>query len=251
MDNKLVRRALSAAIDRAWLVKNVLKGNQIPANTLTAPGTFGSVAGNPDIAPWALDYEAGAAKAKQWLAEAGYPNGQGFPEITLMYNNTREEHEKIAQAIASMWEKTLGIHTKLESKDWKDYLNIINAKTPVDAMPHVWRFSWCSEYPDANNWLNLLFNPSLHNNLIRWDHKTFQEIVEKAEASQDPQERKTLYKGAEQLLCDEEAGVAPIYYLVTVTLTKPWLTRNYPSWGGQDFSRWSIDWEAKKAAKGL
>ena len=66
-----------------------------------------------------------------------------------------------------------------------------------------------------------------------------------------PEERLALYKRAEQILVDEQAAMAPIYYYTTVTMTKPWLTRNYLGLGGQDFFNWTIDWEAKKAALGL
>jgi len=249
MDNKLVRRALSAAIDRQSLADNVLKGGQIPANSFTVPGLFGSVGGDPDVAPWALDYTVGAAKAKEWLAEAGYPNGAGFPEITLMHN-TSEGHKKIAEAIAAMWQTTLGIKVKIENQEWKVYLNTISKNTPVEEMPHVWRLGWCADYADANNFVNEVFNPKMRND-IRWDNKEFQELVEKAEVSQDPQERLALYKRAEQILCDEEAAMAPIYFYTTVAMTKPWLTRNYASLPHNDFFNWKIDWPAKKAALGI
>lgn len=249
VDNKLVRRALSAAIDRKSLVENVLKGGQLPANTFTTLGMFGSAAQDPDIAPWALDYTLGLQKAKEWMAEAGYPDGKGFPEITLMYN-TSEGHKKIAEAIAAMWKEALGISVKIENQEWKVYLNTISKKTPVEQMPHVWRMGWCADYPDANNWLNEVFNPEKGQNYIRWNNQEFKEIVEKAEVSQDPEERKALYKQAEKILVDDEAGIAPIYYYTTVNLTKPWLTRNYFGLGGQDFYNWKIDWAAKKAALG-
>jgi len=249
MDNKLVRKAFSAAIDRVALVENVTKGGQVPANSFTTLGLFGSFGGDPDVAPWALDYEVGLAKAKEWMAEAGYPDGEGFPTITLMHN-TSEGHKKIAEAIAAMWKEALNVDIKIENQEWKVYLNTISKDTPVEEMPHVWRLGWCADYPDANNWVNEVFNPKLRND-IRWDNKEFQEAVEKAAVSSDPDERLALYKRAEQILCDEEAAIAPIYFYTTVNLTKPWLTRNYPGISGKDFWNWKIDWEAKKAALGL
>jgi len=249
MDNKLVRRAFSAAIDRQSLIDNVIKGGQIPANSFTTLGMFGTVGGDKDVAPWALDYKVGAEQAKAWLAEAGYPNGQGFPEITLMYN-TSEGHKKIAEAVAAMWKETLNVNVKIENQEWKVYLNTISKKTPVAEMPHVWRNGWCADYPDANNWVNEVFNPKMRND-IRWNNTEFQQIVEKAEVSQNPDERKTLYKQAEKILVDDEAAIAPIYFYTIVRVTKPWLTRNYLGLGGQDFFNWKIDWAAKKAALGM
>ncbi len=249
MDNKLVRRALSAAIDRTALTQTVLKGGEMPANAFVAPIVFGNVGGAKDVAPWALDPKEGAAKAKQWLAEAGYPNGIGFPTITLLYNNDRDAHKAIAEAVAEMWTSVLGIKVNLESQDWKAFLTTLsNKKTPADKLPHVWRMGWCAEYPDANNWLNEVFNPSLQQNYIRWNNKQYQELVEKAERSKDPDERLMLYKRAEQLLVDEEAAIAPLYFYSTASLTKPWLTRNYSELMGHDFANWKLDWKAKQTA---
>jgi len=248
-DNALVRRALSAAIDRQGLIDNVLKGGQLPSNTFTTMGMFGFFGGDLDIAPWALDYELGVEKAREWLAEAGYPDGQGLPAITLMHN-TSEGHKKIAEAIAAMWTEALNITINVENQEWAVYLDTINKNTPVEEMPHVWRMGWCADYPDANNWLNEVFNPKMRND-IRWSSTEYQEAVEKAEVSQSPEERLALYKRAEQILVDEEAAMAPIYYYTIVRMTKPWLERNYLGLGGQDFCNWKIDWEAKKAALGL
>ena len=61
----------------------------------------------------------------------------------------------------------------------------------------------------------------------------------------------TLYKRAEQILVDEEAAMAPIYFYTTVNMTKPWLTRNYGALPHADFFNWKIDWAAKKAALGM
>ncbi|MDH7486655.1 MAG: peptide ABC transporter substrate-binding protein [Anaerolineae bacterium] len=251
VDNVLVRKALSAAIDRQGLIDNVIKGNQLPANTFAPAMIFGNAAGDPDIAPWALDYELGKEMAKQWLAEAGYPNGEGFPPITLMFN-TSEGHAKIAQAIAAMWQDVLGITVKVENQEWKVYLQTIDKDTPVEEMPHVWRLGWCADYPDENNWVHEVFHAEEGNNNPRATPSRFEELTKAAQLEQDPEARKALYKEAEKILCDEEARIAPIYYYTTVTLTKPWVTyRTYGEMSGTSFFQWKIDWEAKKAALGL
>ncbi len=165
MDNVLVRKALSAAIDRQGLAEIVLKGGQIPANTFAPSMIFGSAAEDPDIAPWALTeeqggtgYDAAVEMAKGWLAEAGYADGSELGTITLMHN-TSEAHAQIAQAIAAMWKDALNVDVAVENQEWAVYLNTINKDTPVEEMPHVWRFGWCADYPDANNWLNEVFAP--------------------------------------------------------------------------------------------
>ncbi len=103
-----VRKALSMAIDRQTLVEAIIKGGQTPANAFTDPLNFGSAAGDPDIAPWAMTeeqggtgYAAALADAQTMMADAGYADGEGL-SLTLAHN-TNESHAKVAQAIQAMW----------------------------------------------------------------------------------------------------------------------------------------------------
>ena len=251
VDDVLVRKALSAAVDRQGLIDNVIKGGQLPANTFAPAMIFGNAASDPDIAPWALDYALGQEMAKEWLAEAGYPDGAGFPTLTLMHN-TSEGHAKIAQAIAAMWSDVLGIEVAVENQEWAVYLTTIDVATPVEEMPHVWRLGWCADYPDANNWLHEVFNAEEGNNNARATPGKFEELTKAAQLEQDPEARKALYKEAEKILNEDEARIIPIYYYTTVALTKPWVTfRTFGEMGGSSFFQWKIDWEAKKAALGM
>jgi len=258
VDNVLVRKALSAAIDREGLVEFVLKGGQIPANTFTPSMIFGSDAEDPEIAPWALTeeqggtgYDAAVELAKGWLQEAGYNDGSELGTITLMYN-TSEAHAQIAQAVAAMWKDALNVDVAVENQEWAVYLDTIDKNTPVEEMPHVWRFGWCADYPDANNWLNAVFAPDTGDNNIRWDNREYQDLIDQARLSGDPEERKALYKRAEMILNDEVAAIAPIYYYTTVQMTQPWVTsRTAGEMGGTSWFQWEIDWDAKKEAKGI
>lgn len=256
-DNVLVRKAFSAAIDRFSLVENVLKGGQIPANTFAPDGIFGNAAEDPDIAPWILDPELGKEQAKAWLAEAGYPNGAGFPVVTLMHN-TSEGHRTIAEAIQAMWRETLGVEVEVVNQEWGVYLQTIRNDTPLADMPHIWRLGWCADYADNNNWVHEVFNNTEGaNNLRRGclddtctevEELEFDLITKQAGAEQDPDKRLELYKQAEKLLSEEEAAYAPIYYYAMNTLTKPWLTRTYQKLAGEHWDKWTIDWAAKQAA---
>jgi oligopeptide transport system substrate-binding protein len=256
-DDPLVRRAFSAAIDRVSLVENVLKGGQIPANTFAPPGIFGGVPQDPDIAPWALDPELGAQMAQEWLAEAGYPNGEGFPTVTLMHN-TSEGHRSIAEAIQAMWRETLNVEVEVTNQEWGVYLETVNNTTPLVDMPHVWRMGWCADYADENNWVHEVFNNTEGANRLRRgclddtctevEELEFDLITKQAGAEQDPEVRKDLYWQAEYLLADEEAAYAPIYYYSAISTNKPWLTRTFQKLAGQHWDKWTIDWEAKLAA---
>jgi len=255
-DDPLVRRAFSAAIDRVSLVENVLKGGQLPANTFAPEGIFGNAASDPDIAPWALDPEMGAEMAQEWLAEAGYPDGEGFPTITLMHN-TDEGHRSIAEAIGSMWNSTLNVDIDIQNQEWGVYLETIQNTTPLSEMPHAWRLGWCADYADQNNWVHEVFNCEEGANRLRRncvdetctevEPSEFDELTAEAGRLTDQDERAEMYREAERILSEEEAAYAPIYYY-TVVLNKPWLTRSYQALGGEHWDKWTIDWEAKLEA---
>ncbi len=234
-DNKLVRQAFSYAIDRQKLIDTVLKGEQKPAKTFACPGIFGSPAEDPNYEGITFD----PAKAKELLAQAGYPEGKGLPEITLMIN-TSEGHQKIAEFIQQSWKDNLGVTVNLANQEWKVYV-----KTVHDDSPQVYRMGWCADYPDENNWVGEVFHPIKGSNEPKWDPnsesaKKYMELVDAAGASSDPEERKSLYAQAEKLLTVDEAVIAPIYYYTRVVLTKPYVTRTYAPLGGEHIDKWSI-----------
>jgi oligopeptide transport system substrate-binding protein len=215
------------------------------------------VAGGPEIAPWILDPELGKEMAQKWLAEAGYPGGEGFPAVTLMHN-TSEGHASIAEAIQAMWRETLGIEIEVTNQEWGVYIDTLDKETPLDQMPHVWRMGWVADYADQNNWLHEVFNCEEGGNPLRrncvdetcsaCDPSEFDLLTEEAGGIADQERRKELYREAERILVDEEAAYAPIYYYTTVNLTKPWVSRTFAVLAGDHWDKWTIDWEAKKAA---
>ena len=109
-----VREALSLAIDRNLIVERVSQGGQTVATGFVPDGIGGyetskDVTYNPE-------------RAKKLLAEAGYPNGEGFPQAEILIN-TSENHRKIAEAIQAMWRKQLGIEIGIFNQEWKVYLD--------------------------------------------------------------------------------------------------------------------------------
>jgi oligopeptide transport system substrate-binding protein len=256
-DDPLVRRAFSAAVDRFSLVGNVTKGGQLPANTFAPDGIFGNAAGDPEIAPWILDPALGKELAGQWLAEAGYPGGEGFPAVTVMHN-TSETGRAIVEAMQAMWRETLGVEVEVTNQEWGVYLETLQNSTPLDQMPHVWRLGWCADYADQNNWLHEVFNSAEGANRLRRgcldatctqvEPQMFDELTEQAGKETDPEVRKALYRDAERILVEDEAAFAPLFYYTDPDLTKPWLKRTYQQLGGQHWDKWTIDWEAKQAA---
>ncbi len=260
-----VRKALSMTIDRQTLIDQVTKGDQLPANTFAGGSIFGNAALDPRIAPWALPeklggwgYDKALTEAQKLMAEAGYPDGAGL-EIILMHNSG-EGHARIAQAVQAMWAKAFPkARFTIEVQEWKVYLTTISKETPEESMPNVYRLGWCQDYPDENNWVHEVFNPTYGNNDPRMSPDDpqvgaavaeFDRLTTLAGRLADPAERQRLYFEAERLLCDEIVAIAPIYYYTQIALTKPWVTRHWhdtPHW-----DTWSIDAEmrAKMTGKG-
>jgi oligopeptide transport system substrate-binding protein len=178
-----------------------------------------------------------AQKGRDLLSEAGYANGAGLPEITLMFN-TSEGHQKIAEFIQGQWKEHLGLDVKLANQEWKVYLNTVN----TDA-PQVYRMGWCADYPDQNNWVLENFHTTKSLNNPQWsgaDADRFDELTEGAAAAADPEERKELYFEAEQLLCADSAVIIPIYYYTAVRCDKPYLERTDQLVGGQHYDKWKV-----------
>ncbi|GAG71749.1 unnamed protein product [marine sediment metagenome] len=229
MDNPLVRKAFSAAINRQALIDFILKGGQTPATTFTCPGLFGHI---PPAEGVGIGYDPEAAK--KYLADAGYPGGKGLPEVTLMFN-TSEAHAKIAQAIQQMWKDVLGVDVNLTNQEWKVYL-----ETLTEDAPQIFRLGWGADYADANNFVYEVFHSTDSDNNLKWSNAEFDRTVEQAARETDPAKRYELYKRAEQILCEEEAAMAPIYHYAIQWMVKPGLQRTFSPLGGEHFDEWKI-----------
>jgi len=228
-----VRQALSYGIDRQKLIDTVLKGGQKPADAFACPGVFGTPTGDPKWKGILFD----AAKGKALLAEAGYKDGKGLSEITLMFN-TSAGHQRIAEFIQQSWKENLGIEVKLANQEWAVYLKTVN----TDA-PQVYRMGWCLDYPDENNWVLENFHTTKSLNNPKWSGPNaveFDRLTEEAALASDPAKRKDLYFKAEELLTVTDAVIAPIYFYTTVVMTKSYVERTYSKAGHQEFWYWKV-----------
>lgn len=252
MDNVLVRKALAATIDRRSLIDNLLKGEQRPAHSFSSPGIFGNVADDPEIGSWMVqeDYAAQVEQAKAWMAEAGYPDGEGL-DLLLMHN-TSEAHAQIMQAIQAMWSQAFPKATfTVENQEFQVYLKTLLPEAPVEEKPDVYRMGWCADYPDANNWLNEVFNSKSGQNYATYNNPEYDALVEQAAFEADPAVREDLYRQAEAIFNDTDTPIAPIYYYTYVRMYKPWLTNVVISpVTGDPVYLWTMDTAAKAAARG-
>lgn len=230
-DNYLVRRAISAAIDREVIVDYVTGGKEEPAYTFTRPPIFGSVHPRENVG-----VRFNPALARKWLAEAGYPDGEGFPGFVLAYN-PGELHAKIARAVRKQLQQYLNISITLTELTW-DQFEAILFKKYDDA--HMFRYGWCADYPDANNFLMEQMHPTKSANLIRWGNELFAALVESARKTNDLSTRKRLYRQAERILCEEDAAIVPVYYYTDSILVKPWIDAKFWPLLGNHVWTWSF-----------
>ncbi|GAA0075786.1 peptide ABC transporter substrate-binding protein [Clostridium sp. CTA-5] len=198
-----VRKALALAIDRPSLVKNVTKAEQIPAYSFVPEGIKGKdekdFAGKKYFKP-----EGDIEEAKKLLAEAGYPNGEGFPSIVLSFN-PESGHGTIAQAVQDMWKNNLGINIELQSQEWKVFQKTRDNKEYLIA-----RHAWIGDYVDPMTFLEMWISTSGQNN-AGYNNPKYDELIKSAKTEQDATKRFDLMHQAEDVLM-EDMPIIPVYY---------------------------------------
>jgi oligopeptide transport system substrate-binding protein len=209
-DNKLLRQAIGFAIDRGTLVDKVLGGAAVPATSLIPPGMPGYI---EDTDP-AHGYDVN--KARQLLAQAGFPNGQGLPaDIPMAYNNL-SVIPQIMQLIQNNL-SAIGISVQLEPRDSNSYF----AGLRQDAPP-LFRTGWNADYPDPNDWYRVIFETGAGPNYGHWSNADFDQVVAAAARETSPAKRDDLYKKAAQIMAGDPPG-AWWYYNRRFRLVKPWV----------------------------
>lgn len=221
-DDARVRKALSMAIDRESIVKNITKAGEIAATAYVPPGI-------PDAAPGSDFRKVGGdffepydpEGAKQLLAEAGYPNGKGFPKFTILYN-TNERHKTIAEAIQRMWKETLGIQCDLTNQEWKVYLDNRN-----NLNYDVARAGWIGDYTDPMTFIDMWVTGG-GNNDTGWGNTQYDQYVATAKSTDDQTVRMDAMHKAEAILM-EQMPIVPIYFYTRPELIKPYIKDAYTS----------------------
>ena len=169
-----VRKALALAIDRSMITDQVLRDGAVPAAAFVAP-TFklstgesmrpldenGNVVEEYEIDP----YSAKVEEAQEYLAAAGYPNGEGFPELNILYYDSGN-NSLIVEAVQQMWQENLGIHVNLQVQEYAVFTNTINSGD--------WSISftgWSADYNDPMTMLSLFTAEGLNDS--RWRYKEY------------------------------------------------------------------------------
>lgn len=232
-DDVRVRRAFSMAIDRAAVTDDVLGAGQIPTGLFTLPTLVGAATADsfPEIGI-ASDVAGAQGLWNEYLGEMGKQAG----DFTLtIFHNESSLHSTIAQAIQQMWADTLGVTVNIATADFATYLD---TRGNYD----VYRAAWCFDYPDTHNYL---YDAGFHSDLLtendtHWSSAAYDELVDEAFAA-PADERAALYAQADNILSNEEAAIAPIYYYVTNDLTQPYVERTHSFITREYYEKWDIN----------
>jgi len=202
-----VRKALSMAIDRQELVDKVKKGGEIPSAALVPP--------MPGYTPTPGN-GFNLTEAKRLLAEAGYPNGQGFPTFTVIYN-TNEGHRIVAEYIQQTWKNNLGINVTLQNMEWASFLDFRRSSGM-----QIGRAGWQADYQDPQNFLELLIS-NTGNNDGQYSNAQYDSLLRQAATMPGGAQRNAILRQAEDIAITQEQGMIPMYYYVSqnmIDLTK-------------------------------
>ena len=222
-----VRKALALAIDRSMITDQVLRDGAVPAAAFVAP-TFklstgesmrpldenGNVVEEYEIDP----YSAKVEEAQAYLAEAGYPNGEGFPKLKVLYYEAGN-NGLICEAVQQMWQENLGISVELQVQEYATFTNTVNSGDWTIALT-----GWSADYNDPMTMLSLFSAEGLND--PRWRYKPYAGVPDdttlnpeneaydnavKMAAKTSGEERDGYLKEAEDVLM-ENMVICPISY---------------------------------------
>lgn len=215
-DNKKVRQAISHVIDKEKIVADILQGQAISA------GNFGitpSIFNGYDVRNiHSCEYDI--EKAKKLLSEAGYPNGKGFPDISLLINSGSSRNSNVLFEIQKQLKSNLNINLAFDGLPYKDKI-MLQKKGKAD----MYRDGWTADYPSPETFLNLFYGKNVpsdpnglsYPNTSRYQNTEYDSYFTKGRNAITKDSSYFYFMKAEQLLMDE-AVVIPLWYEGTYRL---------------------------------
>ena len=217
-----VRKALSLAIDRDYVANTIMQGTYSTADSIVGPGIVdekGNFHDNGNAPYISADYEANLAEAKKLLAEAGYPNGEGYPTIEYSCNDAGY-HVPLAEYLQQAW-GDLGITLTISKMEWSSFTAARRA-----GEYDVARNGWVMDYNDPSNMLDL-FCSGNGNNDGKYSNPEFDAAIEASRVADSAEHFAQLHKAEDILM--EDTGCLPIAYYNDYWLQSPALKGTWHS----------------------
>ena len=219
-DDPLVRKALNLAIDRKTIIENVVQIDATPAFSYLAPG-YG--VNGKDITEgrgtFGLSETADVEAAQAALAEAGYPNGEGFPTLQLSYYSN-DTVKKVVEAMAEMFKTNLNINVEISSNDWAIFYESVQAGDyEVAAM------GWSADYLNPMSFLPL-FKTGDSTNTAFYSNSKYDDLVNQVMMETDAAAAAELTLKADEVVSEDYACI-PLYYKSNNYLMKDYISGVY------------------------
>lgn len=228
-DDPRVRQALSLAIDRKHVATTIMQSTYAPAKNFVGPGISDAAPGSSfeDVTRQKYgdkfnidDYASDLAKAKALLAEAGYPNGEGFPTFEYLTNDALY-HKAVAEYLQAAW-RELGLTMNVNIQEWKT-VTADRRSGNFDTARNGWVYDW----DDPSNMINLL-ETNNGNNDGKYSSAEFDSLVSLAKSTTDVAKHYDYLHQAEQVLLNDSA-MAPIAYYNEIWMQKTNLKNTWHS----------------------
>jgi peptide/nickel transport system substrate-binding protein len=202
-----VRQALTSALDRETIVQESTHGRFLLARGVLPPGTLGY---NPRLAGYGYD----RARARELLAQAGYPQGRGLPPLAIWSTVKLEpEHTLILRDLAAV-----GVQAEFKYvTDWPQFSRML-----AEGRLAIFQYAWFADVPDPDNFLYRLFHSKSPRNYTGYSNPQLDELLRRGRHEGDEQRRAELYRRAEQMVMDD-AVVIPFFHYTYERVFQPYV----------------------------
>lgn len=214
-----VRRAFAMTIDKASIVRDVQRLGNPVARTIIPRGSIGGYESPEGLecisdAKTEPERQAIVARARQLLAEAGYPDPSAMPTIEILFNKDGG-HDLIAQVVMKNWQEHLGVSVRLAQKEIKVFRDDLKNQNYM-----VSRAGWYGDYGDPTTFLDVnRFDDG--NNDRKYHNPRYEELLDQAAVELDPEARMALLTEAERITMEEDLPMVPLFHYMTVYLFDP------------------------------
>ncbi len=209
-DDVNVRRAFNHAVDKGRLIEVAFRDFVQEANSVFPPG-YPGYSGEFDIFPYNPD------KAKELIAASKYGSVDNFPPVVLTTSGAGGGLSPSAAEMVRMWRENLGVEVQVEQMNPETYIDEVH-----DRHGQITFIGWCAEYPDPENFLDVLFHSKSKENLGHYRNPQVDKLLEKGRVERDVQARLALYRQAEEIIVSEAASLL-LFHPNNYVLVRPYV----------------------------